>query len=221
PDKLRLTLETTFAKSFQLVFEKGEKYIEKTYKKDKKILEHDLINYAIDRDFSKKHIKKLDKQSNQSKRINKSVTLFEGGVLGFLGVGLPDIPVFIAMIMRTIYEVALSYGYDYNNDKERSYILLTICGAMSYGEKQKYYNEQIDHLGSLLDKDMEVKVDLKEQMEETSQILADSMLVGKFVQGIPVVGTIGGVINYTIINKIGKFASIKYKKRYLLGKERG
>ena len=49
PDKLRLTLENAFAKGFQLVSEKGEAYIEKTYKRDKKILEHDL-------DLRKKHI---------------------------------------------------------------------------------------------------------------------------------------------------------------------
>ena len=221
PDKLEETLENAFSKSFQLVFEKGDGYIEKTYKKDKKQLEHDLINYAIDRDFSKKHIKKLDKQANQSKRWNNSFTFIEGGVLGFLGIGLPDIPLFIAMIMRTIYEVALSYGYDYKSDKEKAYILLIICGAMSQGERQRQFNEKIDHLGNLIDKNIETKVNLEDQMEETAGVLAETMLVGKFIQGIPIVGAVGGAINYTIIKKIGKFASIKYKKRYLLLKEKG
>lgn len=221
PDKLRLTLENAFSKSFQLVFEKGDAYIEKTYKKDKKKLEHDLINYAIDQDFSKKHIKKLDKQANQSKMFNTSFTLLEGGVLGFLGIGLPDIPLFIAMIMRTIYEVSLSYGYDYKSDEEKAYILLIICGAMSQGEKQKQFNQEMDYLGSRIDQHMEIDIDLKRQMEETAEVLAETMLVGKFIQGIPVVGAIGGAVNYSIIKRIGKFASIKYKKRYLLLKERG
>ena len=221
PDKLRLTLENAFSKSFQLVFEKGDAYIEKTYKKDKKILEHDLMNDEIDKDFSKKHIKKLDKQANQSKKLNTSFTFLEGGILGFLGIGLPDIPLFIAMILRTIYEVALSYGYDYKSDEEKAYILLIICGAMCQGERQKQFSENIDSLGNLIDQHMETEIDLEDKMEETAEVLAETMLVGKFVQGIPIVGAVGGAINYTIIKRIGKFASIKYKKRYLLLKERG
>ena len=215
PDKLSSTLENAFLKSFQLVFEKGDLYIEKTYKKDQKKLEHDLINYAIDKDFSNKYIKRLDKQANYSKMRNTSFTVVEGGVLGFLGIGLPDIPLFIAMIMRTIYEVALSYGYDYKSDEEKAYILLIVCGAMSQGEKQKEINEQIDRLGDRMDQEMETEIDLKVKMAEAAELLAEAMLVGKFVQGIPLIGAIGGAINYTIINKIGKYTGIKYKKRYL------
>ena len=41
------------------------------------------------------------------------------------------------------------------------------------------------------------------------------MLTAKFIQGIPIVGAIGGVVNYSIIKRIGEYASLKYKKRYL------
>lgn len=219
PDKLRITLENAFSKSFQLVFEKGEAYIEKTYRRDRKILEHDLNNYAVDKDLRKKHIKKLDKNANQSKMINTSFTILEGGVLGFLGIGLPDIPLFIAVIMRTIYEVALNYGYDYKSDEEKSYILLLICGALSHGEKQKVFNREIDNLGNQIDQQIKTEIDLEVQMKESAKVLADAMIVGKFVQGIPIVGAVGGIINYNIMKKIGKYAVIKYKKRYLFNKK--
>lgn len=218
PDKLKDTLEKAFLKSFQLVFEKGEAYIEKTYQKDRKELEHDLNNYAIDKEFNKRHIKRLDKQASTSNMLNTSFTVIEGGVLGFLGVGLPDVPLFIAMIMKTIYEVALSYGYEYKSSKEKAYILFLICGAMSQGEEQKKFHEQIDCLAYENDHQIERKIDLKAQMAEASRVLSEEMLLGKFVQGIPIVGTVGGVVNYTILKKIGKYASIKYKKRYLLRK---
>ncbi|AOY74644.1 EcsC family protein [Clostridium formicaceticum] len=78
-----------------------------------------------------------------------------------------------------------------------------ICGAMSQGEKQKKFNEQINRLGNRMDQQMETEIDLKAQMAETAEVLAEAMLVGKFVQGIPVVGAIGGVVNYTIIKKQG------------------
>ena len=215
PEKLKSTIENAFLKSFQLVFEKGDVYIEKTYKKDRKKLEHDLIDYAIDKDFSNRYIKRLDKQANYSKMRNTSFTVLEGGVLGFLGIGLPDIPLFIAIIMRTIYEVALSYGYDYKSDEEKIYILYIICGAMSQGENQERLNEKIDYLGSRIDQQMEIGIDLKIKIAEAAEILADTMLIGKFIQGIPLIGIVGGVVNYTIIKKIGKYSGIKYKKRYL------
>jgi len=55
-------------------------------------------------------------------------------------------------------------------------------------------------------------------MKETSDLLSNTLLTAKFIQGLPLVGVIGGVINPVMINKIGKYARIKYKKRYLLSK---
>lgn len=220
PKKLKSTLESAFAKGFQLVFEKGDAYIEKTYKKDRIQLEHELNNYAIDKELSRRYIKRLDKQAKYSKITNTSLTVIEGGILGFLGIGLPDIPLFIAVILRSIYEVALGYGFDYKSDREKAYILLIICGAMSQGEIQKSYNDQLDMLGSQIDKGIETHINLKARMNEASKVLSEALLVSKFVQGIPVVGAVGGVVNYTIINKISRYSSLKYKKRYLLKKAR-
>ena len=56
---------------------------------------------------------------------------------------------------------------------------------------------------------------MDKEIIRTSKILSDSMLTSKFVQGIPIVGAVGSIVNYRIINKISKYASIKYKKRYL------
>jgi hypothetical protein len=220
PETLKLTLERAFLSSFQLVFTKGHVYIEKTYNKDKIQLEHDLNDYAINKKFTKKNIKKLDKQANQSQMLNSSLTILEGGMLGFLGIGLPDIPLFISVIMKTIYEIALSYGYDYESDEERVYILLIICGAMTSGNKQKAYNERLDQLANQIDKQLECEINLEEHLKMTAEVLSDAMLTAKFIQGIPVIGVVGGVVNYNIIKKIGKYAAIKYKKRYLIKKAR-
>lgn len=218
PEKLKSTLESAFYKGFQLVFEKGHIYIEKTYNKDRLQLEYDLNNYLVDKNISKRNIKKLDKQAKISKRLNSGISVLEGGVLGILGIGLPDIPLFISVIMKTIYELALNYGYSYETEEEKVYILLLICGAMSNGERQRKFNEEIDKLGNLIDSNGHVETDLKKQMTTTSNILSEAMLTAKFIQGIPIVGVVGGVVNYSIIKKIGKYSSLKYKKRYLIKK---
>lgn len=218
PKQLRSTLDTAFFKGFQFVFEKGNTYIEKTYDKDKIQLEHDLNNYAIDKYSSRKHMKNMDKQSNQANTLNQSIAFIEGGVLGLLGIGLPDIPLFIAVIMKTINEIALTYGYHYNTPEEKAYILYLICGAMTKEELQKNYNEKIDLLGQALDASKPFEFQLEDVIKETSSILSDTLLTTKFIQGLPVVGIIGGIINPAIINKIGRYAKVKYKKRYLLKK---
>lgn len=44
--------------------------------------------------------------------------------MGILGVGLPDIPVFTGMVLKSIYEIALSYGCEYESEGERRFILM-------------------------------------------------------------------------------------------------
>lgn len=218
PEKLVSTLDKTFYMGFNFVFEKGNAYVEKTYNKDRIYSKYDLNNYAIDKYMSKKHLKNIDKQSKQSSSINASLSAVEGGVLGLLGIGIPDIPLFISVIIKTINEIALSYGYQYATDEEKTYILYLICGAMTKGETQKVYAEKTDLLGEDIDSNTYISICLEEIMEETSSILSATLLTAKFIQGLPVVGVIGVAVNPYIINKIGKYTRIKYKKRYLLGK---
>lgn len=218
PEKLKTTLNTAFYKGFQLVFEKGNSYIEKTYSKNKLQIEYDLNNYAVDKYLSKKHINKLDQQSNRSSTLNSSIAVLEGGILGLLGIGLPDIPLFIAVIIRAINEISLSYGYEYDTKEEKTFILYVISGALTKGENQKEIDQMVDKLGNNIDSNIVVDINLTANMKETANILSDALLAAKFIQGIPIVGVIGGVVNHTIINKVGKYARIKYKKRYLLSK---
>ena len=39
--------------------------------------------------------------------------------------------------------------------------------------------------------------------------------MAKFIQGLPIVGVLGSITNYQVINKVSKYARIRYKKRYL------
>ena len=218
PDKLKDTLNSAFYKGFQLVFDKGTAFIEKTYNKEKIELEHDINNYAIDRKINKKHMKKLDWHSKQTKLVNTSFSVLEGSVLGLLGVGLPDIPIFISVLVKTVYEIALSYGYQYDSTEEKAYILLLICTAISKGDTQLKYNEQLEALSAKIDNSLQENIDMTKIMKDTSSQLAEALLTAKFIQGIPVVGAVGGVVNYSIVNRVASFSRLKYKKRYLLKK---
>lgn len=41
------------------------------------------------------------------------------------------------------------------------------------------------------------------------------MLTSKFIQGLPIVGVVGGITNFKTLHDISTIAKLKYKKRYL------
>lgn len=215
PQKLKDTLENAFYNGFKLVLEKGSKYIEKLYDKDKIQLEHDVNNYSLDKKVTRKSINLMDSQGKKSKLINSTISTIEGVGLGALGIGLPDIPLFIAMILKTIYEITLSYGFDYESEAEKIYILNLINVALTNGEEKIICNEELNEIEHKIDSDMEISKDLNLELRNTSQVLSENLLMAKFIQGLPIIGVLGSITNYKVINKVSKYARIRYKRRYL------
>ena len=115
-----------------------------------------------------------------------------------------------------IGDPSTGYGYQYDTPEERNYMLLLICGAITKGEQQREIDLELELLGEKIDKNIVIDLDLEKQIKATANILSDALLTAKFIQGIPILGIIGGAVNYNIVNKIGNYAGLKYKKRYLL-----
>ena len=117
------------------------------------------------------------------------------------------------MLFKSIYEIALNYGYSYDNDRERNFILLIIQGAVSYGKNLTQINNEIDNFiktGRFAE-----DVDLQKQIRKTSALLSKELLYMKFLQGTPIVGAIGGVYDVIYMKNITDYANIKYKRRFL------
>nr|WP_300094091.1 EcsC family protein [Sedimentibacter sp.] len=212
PENVKSTLNAAFCKSFQLVFKNGTKYIEKLYNKGKIQSDHNMNDFKLNSTLNRKTLKKLDRHAVRANLLNTSISAIEGAGLGFLGMGLPDIPLFTAMILKTIYEISLSYGFVYELDDEKIYILNLICASLSKGEEQRRFNDRVDEISAKIDGHFLLDNKLEEEISRASKILSDSMLASKFVQGIPVVGVVGSFTNYKIINKISSYSTIKYKK---------
>ncbi|MDI9216563.1 EcsC family protein [Clostridium tertium] len=215
PQKLKDTLESAFYNGFKLVLEKGSKYIEKLYNKEKIQLEHDVNNYSLDKKVTRKSIKIMDSQGKKSKIINSTISTIEGAGLGVLGIGLPDIPLFIAMILKTVYEIAISYGFNYESEEEKIYILNLINVALTNSKEKVLYNEKLNEVEYKIDSNIVINKDINLEIKSTSQVLSESLLMAKFIQGLPIVGVLGSITNYQVINKVSKYARIRYKKRYL------
>ena len=216
PNGINSTLYISFSKAFSIIFKHGIGIIEKGYNKNEIAVDFDIQNYAIDKKGSRKELKKLKRSAQKSDLKNISITTVEGVGLGALGIGLPDIVVFIGMILKGVYEISLRYGYDYNSMHEQYLILSMMKTALSKGEEWDSLNSEVD---TIISTSYAVSENaLRSEIEDTSRIFAADMLVLKFIQGIPIVGVIGGIFNPIYYNKIMKYIRLKYHKRYLLDK---
>ena len=191
PDKLISTLETAFQKGFKLVFDKGVGIIEKTYNKEEINMEYDINAYALNKYPSKKNLKKIDKTASKKSMINKSITILEGSGLGILGIGLPDIPIFIGVILKSIYEISLSYGFDYSSENERAYILTLISSSVTKGAQRQYYFNKVDIIADEIDNNTLCNYNIEEILVDTSSKISNYMLTAKFIQGLPIIGVVG------------------------------
>ncbi len=128
PQKLEDTLKVAFRKAFYMMFEKGNGWIEKTISDDL-ALEYQVNAFRMQQSPTKQSWKKLKKSSQKKGSMNVMLTTVEGVALGTLGIGLPDIPIFMGMLLKGLYETAISYGFDYQTEEEQIFLLWLICGA--------------------------------------------------------------------------------------------
>lgn len=214
PEKLEETLNTAFIKAFDLVFEKGTGLIEKTYNKDQQKTDYQVREYAAGLKESRKTVKAFGRQSQGTRMKNLMISGVEGVGLGLLGIGLPDIPLFTAVILKSVYEIALSYGFEYESEKEQWFILKMLETALKKGEELERNNSL---LNAWIDQNGigETVKGRKEQSKETAAALAEALLYMKFLQGIPVVGIAGGAADTVYLKKITDYAELKYKRRFL------
>ena len=207
--------EKAFDKGFYYVFEKGTSIIEKSYSSEKLKNEADIDEYILSKQMNNKNLSRIDKRVKKGVLINKGITTAEGAVLGILGIGIPDIPVFIGMILRTVYEICINYGFDYKSEEEKAFILNIICASSVKTDEKILYSNEADRIAHNIDNKYDCNVDIKKLIKITSKSLSENIVLSKIIQGMPIVGVYGGISNYLLLRDISEVASIKYKKRLL------
>lgn len=211
PPGLKSTLDAAFAKAFALVFTKGTPLIDKTYDKEAVAFRFDVSNYAVDRKTSRKTLRAVDKNASRTGLLSHGLSVVSGAGLGVLGIGLPDIPLFLGLLLRGLYETAQGYGFCYEEETERIYLLRLIRTALAQGEDRVRGT-------AALDISLCGETSLQEEIQLTAGALSDAMLVSKFLQGIPLVGITGGISNHIVYRQVLQFARLKYQQRYLYTK---
>lgn len=216
PTKLQGTLDVAFAKGFETIFEKGTGIIEKTYKKDELEQKYLVNAYAADLKENKKNLRKFGRQAGSASKKNLLLTSVEGIGMGAFGVGLPDIPVFVGVVLKSLYEVALHYSHRYDTPEEKYFILKIIETALSHGTTLMEGNAKLNQF--IEEQSLPEDYDVTAQIAATSATMSKELLYMKFLQGIPVVGAVGGAYNTVYLQQILKYAKLKYQRRFLYDK---
>lgn len=226
PSTLQSTLEKAFGKAFLAVFDKGAALIEKTYRKKHQIkLFWENRKHMEQQGFSRSNVRRFEWQARRTSMKNMAITTVEGIGFGIVGMGVPDIPIFVSVMLKSIYEIAISYGFDYTSQKERLFILKMLDAALASGEVLREKNAR---LNQLIDRYLEpdgdedafvVELQIKRQIDTSAKALSHVLLYGKLLQGKAFIGIIGGIENVTCLRRITRYARLKYKRRFLLRTE--
>lgn len=218
PDQVYGGLQAAFYKAFQMIFERGTGVIEKSFNGERLKEDHAVRDFTFQVKGDRGSLKRLRKGAGRLHGVNLALTSAEGIGLGIFGIGLPDIAVFTGVLLKGVYETALYYGFDYEGMEERYFILKLMETAVSKGNLWVMGNEELDEFlagrGRAVDGQL-----LREQLRKTAEAFAVDMVFLKFIQGLPVVGVIGGAGNPYVYRKVMRYVEIKYRKRYLQGKE--
>lgn len=218
PAGLQNTLDKAFFKAFQMVFEKGTGVIEKTYNKEEMKKAYLVNEYAAKVHGNKKTLKVFSGKAKGAGAGNLLMSGAAGVGLGILGIGLPDIALFTGLMLKGIYEIALNYGFDYEDEEEKKFILLLIRGALSYGNELKSINEELNFY---MDYGAYTKVrSVDGSIHAAAGCLSKELLYMKFLQGIPVVGAVGGAYDAIYMKQVMEYAELKYRRRFYLRQKR-
>ncbi len=202
PKGLAGTLTAAFTKAFEIIFRDGTGIIKKTYGRG-----------GSDND----DISRLHSRARAILARDTVITAAEGTGLGLAGIGIPDIPVFTAVLLRNIYQLAECYGFEYDSKTEQVFMLKLIETALSYGDEAEKLNDEVNTLMDQIDNEDYTYYGLiSQQINKAAEAVSKEVLYMKFVQTVPVVGAAGGVSNLTCLNKVGRYAELKYRKRFIM-----
>ena len=156
-----------------------------------------------------------DKVKKKVDRYSKTAAA-EGGITGYGGIlmGLADLPLWLSIKIKMLFEIASLYGHDLSNYKERIYILHIFQLTFSRHQQQK----QIFSLIKNWDKEKEkLPEDINEFDWRSFQIeYRDYLDLAKLMQLIPGFGAIVGIyINHKLTRRLGHFAMNAYRMRWL------
>lgn len=146
----------------------------------------------------------------------KKAAAAEGGITGAGGflLGLADFPLLISLKIKMLFDIAAISGFDSADYRERIYLLYIFQLAFSNPEKRREIFIKMTHWEDkvhLLSNDIN-HFDWRTFQQE----YRDYIDLVKIAQLIPIIGApVGAIVNYRLLDKLGKTAIQAYRMRIL------
>jgi hypothetical protein len=146
----------------------------------------------------------------------KKAAAAEGGITGAGGIllGLADFPLLLSLKLKMLFDIAAIYGYAVEDYRERLYLLHIFQLAFSSPQQRRQVYGQMVNWEI---QKQHLPPDIHQFDWRTfQQEYRDYIDLAKMAQLIPIIGApVGAVVNYRLIDKLGKTAMNAYRMRWL------
>lgn len=214
PEGLQQTLDAAFAKAFGLIFEKGQGAIRVLGREKRRQEDYEVNRVLAEAKGSRRNLRAFPRAAGRTGAGNVVLSGVEGVGLGLLGIGIPDVPLFVGTLLKAVYETAASFGYTRDTPSERTFQLRVIEAAMSSGQPLEDRNRALNQY--IQTGEWPDTRTAQEQLNATARQLSDALLYQKFLQGVPIVGAAGGFSDAVCMRRVQRYAALKYHRRFLL-----
>ena len=215
PEKLMETLHAAFMKAFELVFQKGTGVISWAGRQKDRRMDAQIRQYKVDIRENRRNLRAFSRAAGRSGLGNTLAAGAAGAGMGLFGVALPDVPLFTAMLLKSVYETAETFGFGHETQSERRFVLLVIGTALCSGAELEEGDRRLNEFMQNGTWGPDVPP-LDVQLRDTARRLSEAVLYGKVLQNIPVAGVAGGVRDGVLVRRVQKYAAVKYRRRFLL-----
>jgi hypothetical protein len=197
----------------------GGKYLinEKSIiKRFEKKLKQENLEFSI---ISNQPIALMDEVSDEIISSRAKIAMTQGATTGIGGLFTLtiDIPLILGISLKTLQEIAMSYGYDPNEKKERVFIIKCLQFASSDIVGKRAILEELsayDYPEGNLNKQTISQV---QGWLEVMASYRDNFGWKKLLQMIPIAGILfGSFVNKSMIEDIGEAGKMLYKKRRIM-----
>lgn len=170
-------------------------------------------------DVKKLPVSHMDSAAEKLTGNRKNLATIQGASTGIGGVFTLsiDIPLLLGLQLKTLQDIAICYGYDPNDKKERLFIIkclqfvsADIVGKQTILAQLSTFDQQDEH----------AKREILSELQGWREVMfsyRDQFGWKKLFQMIPIAGLVfGAFINRSAINDIGEAGQMLYRKRRII-----
>ncbi|MEH6937736.1 EcsC family protein [Bacillus sp. JJ664] len=158
-------------------------------------------------------IEQMDKAASAFVLSRKQFAKVQGATTGFGGIFTLaiDVPILLGLTLKTLQEIAISYGYDPNDQEERIFIIKCLQFTSSDIVGKKAILEELTYVEG------KKAFSQIEGWREVFFTYRDNMGWKKLFQMVPIAGLVfGAYVNKQAIEDVGEVGRMLYKKRKVM-----